>query len=209
MKKENQLFQRLLNIVTGQPQAAKEEAPVEAVVEEGVDVVTAAVEAAQALAAVEGVETVVEAGVEAVSSVVTLAVDASAIQAELSSVLAQVEVVTSALTEMTAKYEEAQAALAAVAAEKDAIEVAAKAAQAAARLAQVEAAIGTEKAAAFMTATQGLDDTQFASVVSALAGSVEAEAKTELFVEQGVTAEVDAAVLEEKPTHFKQYLSKE
>lgn len=60
-----------------------------------------------------------------------------------------------------------------------------------ARLAKITEAIGTASAAALMAATEALDDAAFEAVVSALNGKTEAEAKSALFTEVGVAAEVD------------------
>lgn len=145
-----------------------------------------------------------EAATEVATETLTVTVDTTTLQAELDAIKAefgtQLEQATAALAEMTSKFEAAQAALAAVEAEK--AEMLAKAAEAklTARKEKVVAAIGTDKADALMAATVDMDDAQFTTVVSALAGSVEAEAKTDLFVEQGVAAEADAAkVVEESP----------
>lgn len=100
--------------------------------------------------------------------------------------------------ELSTKFEAATAALAAIEAEKADMIAQAVAAKAAARKEKVEAAIGTEKAAGLLLATNGLDDAAFDAVVSALTGSVEVEAKTDLFKEVGVTAEVDAAKVGEE-----------
>jgi hypothetical protein len=200
MKVENQLLARLARVLTGKPEAvAPVEAPVEATAPAEVDVVTQAVEAAQAVAEA--------APVEALS----IQVDATALLAE---VHAQVELVKaefgvqladaiSALAEMTSKFEAAEAALATIAAEKTALEVAAAVAKASARKVQVEAAIGTEKAAGLLLATEGLDDVSFDKVVAALAGSVDAEAKSTLFQEVGATGVVDAAKIVEESAEMK------
>lgn len=74
----------------------------------------------------------------------------------------------------------------------------------AARKEKIVASIGTEKADALMKATEGLDDTAFEAVVSAMAGSVEAEASTALFREVGVDAVADATkVVAEESTTMK------
>lgn len=190
MKTENQLLARIARVLTG----AKPE--VEAVAE--VDVVTQAVVAAQT------VETIVEAGVEATSHVATLHVDTTEMQTVIAGLEAQVELVRSefatqlvaaaeSLALMTSQFEAAQAELATLAAEKAAMEVAAGITKMNARKVLVEAAIGTEKAAGFLLATEGLDDAAFDNVVAALAGSVDAEAKSTLFQEVGATGVVDAA----------------
>jgi hypothetical protein len=184
MKVENQLLSRLLKAVTGKEQAVQAAAPevVEEVIEAVADAVEAPVEAVAAVA-------------EQVADLV-LTVDASAVQAELTALQTKFEGIVAtaeaALAEMTAKYEGAQAALTALAAEKEAMLAAHAAAKLAARMSKIEAAIGTEKAAGLMAATEGLEDAAFEAVVSALVGSVNAEANTSLFKEVGVTAEADA-----------------
>lgn len=182
MKKENQLLSRLMSAVgMSKPEAAAPAEVIEQVIEAVADVVEAPVEA------------VVEQAVETL----TVKLDTTELQTVIADLQAQVDAVkadlgvqlesaTSALAEMTGKYEAAVAQLAAIAADK-------AAAKLAARKAAVEAAIGTEKADALLLATQGLEDAAFDNVVSALVGSVDAEAKTGLFQEVGVTAEADAS----------------
>jgi hypothetical protein len=198
MKVENQLLARLARVLTG---AKAPEAPVEATAPAEVDVVTQAVEAAQAL------EATVEAVVEHVdpADVMQMAI-AEAVKPYAAAVIeatAQLETVAAALTEVTGLYEAAKAALAEVAAEKVAMEVAAAVAKAAARKEKVEAAIGTEKAAGLLLATEGLDDASFDAVVAALAGSVDAEAKSPLFQEVGATGVVDAAKIVEESAEMQ------
>ena len=136
------------------------------------------------------------------------------VQAEMAELKAQVETITeaftekleqaaSALKEMTEKYEAAQAALSAIEAEKAGMVAAALAAKLAARKEKVVATIGTEKADALLAATENLDYAAFSAVVSALAGSVEAEADTELFKEVGVDAELDATKVEKESKEMK------
>lgn len=163
-------------------------------------------------------EQVVEA-VEQVTETLTLTVDTSAVQAELDSMKAQLESVSAdfgtklaeaegKIAEMTALLEAAQAELAAVAAEKAVMVANALTVKLAARKEKIVASIGTEKADALMAATEGLDDAAFEAVVSAMAGSVEAEANTDLFKEVGVTAEADAAKVIEKSEEMKLLESK-
>lgn len=199
MKTENQLLARIVRAVTGKPvvEAEAPEAVVEAVAP--AEVVEAVVEAVEAAATVAGVEAVAEQVVETL----TLAVDASAIQAELASVQEQLTGLVSALTEMTAKYEGAHAALTALTAEKELLLAAQAAAKMTARMGKIEAAIGTEKAAGLMAATEGLEDAAFEAVVSALAGSVDAEAKTGMFQEVGATGQPDAAKIVEESAEMK------
>lgn len=186
MKKENQLLSRIVKMVTGDktPEAV-----------------------------VEATEQVTEAVEQAVETL-TVKIDASEVQAEIEKLQAQVDAVTAefgakleeaaaALAEMTAKFEAAQAELATLAAEKAEMVANARAVKLAARKEKVVAAIGTEKADGLMLATEGLDDAAFEAVVSALAGSVDAEAKTELFSEVGVAAEADAAKVVEESEEMK------
>lgn len=205
MKVENQLLARLVRAVTGKPEV-EAEAPAEAKTDEVIDTVEAEAHAGEATEA--AAET---APVEASTETLSLAVDTADMNAVISNLQTQVEAVKSsfasqlaeaaeALAMMTSKYEAAEAALATLAAEKVATEVAAKAAKLTARKAQVEAAIGTDKAAGLMLATEGLDDASFEAIVTALAGSVDAEAQSTLFQEIGATGVVDAAkIVAESP----------
>lgn len=141
-----------------------------------------------------------------------LVVDASAVSTELSVMrtefeagitkrTSEFEAARDALAEMTVNFETAQAALNALSAEKAELAISAETAKTSARKAKVVMAIGTEKADGLMLATQGLEDAAFDAVISALAGSVDAEAKTSLFTESGVEAEADTAKLVvENPT---------
>lgn len=138
------------------------------------------------------VEQVVEATVEQVVDALTVA----PVQAALDALTAQFEELQGKFAELSGKYEQAQAALSAIEAEKAEMIAAAAAAKAEARKEQVVAAIGTEKADGFLLATEGLDDTAFAAVLSALVGSGQTEAQSPLFQEVGVTAEVNAEVVE-------------
>lgn len=166
MKKENQLLTRLARVLTGNK-------------------VEVTADATQ-----EVVQDVVEAIVDQVQ--VELTVDSAEVQAALQEAAAKLEDLTAQFAELSGKYEQAQAALEALAKEKAEMIAAAAAAKLEARKAQVVAAIGTEKADGLMAATENLDDVQFNAVLSALAGSVSAEADTAMFKEVGVTAEVDA-----------------
>jgi hypothetical protein len=176
MKKENQLLARLAKAVG----ITKMDEPVEAVAEVA--------------------EQVVEAPVEAVTEVLgtELLVYSEELQAEMANLKAQAEAATSALAEMTAKLEAAHADLSKLVAEKAEMAATAAAVKLAARKEKVIAAIGTERADALMAATEGLDDAQFAAVVSAMSVATDAEAKSPLFSEVGVTAEADAAKVVEE-----------
>ena len=154
---------------------------------------------------------VVEAVAPESTETLTLVVDASAVETELSVMRAAMEAgitkmgaelatAVAALAEMTVNFEAAQAALNALTAEKAELAVKAEAAKFTARKEKVVLAIGTEKADGLMLATQGLDDASFDAVVSALAGSVDAEASKGLFAEVGVSASADTTkIVAESP----------
>lgn len=182
MKRENQLLTRLAKAVGITKMDAPVTAPVEAVV--------------------EAVEHVVEAVTEGVTQTLELTVDTSAVQTELDAMKAEFDGVKagfeSVIAELTGKLEAAEAALAAVAAEKAELVAKAAAVKLAARKEKVIAAIGTDRADALMAATEGLDDAQFSAVVSAMAVATDAETKSPLFNEVGVTAEADAAAVVEE-----------
>jgi hypothetical protein len=118
---------------------------------------------------------------------------------------AQLATALEAIETVKAEAEAAKAALAAVAEEKAQAEAAAKAEKLAKRRAAVEANIGSDKADAFMDATKELDDTAFAAICSAMAGTAKAEAESELFKEVGVETKAEASA-EPKVKHFKQFI---
>lgn len=175
MKKENQLLNRIgkaIGLVKAEDQA--QDQIVDSVVEQ-------AVEASN--------EEVVD------TLTVALEVDAEPVQTALAELTAKFEELTNKFAELSAQHEEAVAALAKAEAEKAETIAAQVAAKAAARKQLVEAAIGTEKAAGLLAATENLDDAGFEAVVSALTGSVEAEAKTAMFTEVGQSGEVNASAV--------------
>lgn len=65
-----------------------------------------------------------------------------------------------------------------------------------ARQAAVVAALGTERADAFMAATKDMPDAQFNTVMAAMTATTSAEAKSDLFVEKGVDAQADVEALQ-------------
>jgi hypothetical protein len=134
--------------------------------------------------------------------------DVTALATELSEMKASFAQVSETLAVTKADLEKAQAALAAVAEEKAAVEAAAIAAKLEARRKEVEAQMGTEKAAAFMAATEGMDDAKVESFLQIFAMNADAEAKSELFNEIGVETKADAQVDEPKVEHFNKYLPK-
>lgn len=111
-----------------------------------------------------------------------------------------------AFAELSAKLEAAQAALNASEEAKAALAAEAATKRLEARTAAIEAAVGDGKAEALLAATDKMDDEQFNTIVSAMAASFDAEAKTTMFNEQGAAAET---VVDVKPTHFNQFIKKE
>lgn len=129
---------------------------------------------------------------------------AEALMAEAEAKVAEKDAAIAALQAQLQEY-------AAVAAQqKAAAELAAeeaKAMKAKARKDKIEAAVGTDKAPALLAALEPLGDEQFEAVVSGLAASVDTEAASPLFAEQGAAGQIDEAKLNEKPS-FKQFLPK-
>lgn len=102
------------------------------------------------------------------------------------------------VTELSATNESLTAQLAAIAdlvAEKELAEAAraeqAKADRLAVRREKIEAAVGDSVADALLSATTEMDEESFARFVTALTLTVDNEAKSPLFKEAGVAAEVD------------------
>jgi hypothetical protein len=124
---------------------------------------------------------------------------------------AQLGTVTEAMTalqaqfaELYTKYVAAEAALAASADAQAALVAAAEAKVQAARTEKLSAIMGDVKGPQMAASLKTLDDTAFETVVSGYAASYEAEEKSEMFVEKGVSAE--ALVVDEKPTHFNTFI---
>lgn len=121
---------------------------------------------------------------------------------------AQLATALEAVETIKAEAEAAKAAVAEFEAAAAQAKADAHAAKMAKRQAAVEANLGTDKAAAFMEATKELDDTAFAAICSAMAGTVKAEAESELFKEVGVETKAEASV-EPKVMHFNKFIKKE
>lgn len=135
------------------------------------------------------------------ASLATLTADFEAFRAEADATAAQAE---AALAALSAELSTAQAnalalanKLAAVEAEKLAAVADAEAKRLTARKEKVEAAVGTEKSVALLAATEALDDAAFEAVVSALGTSLDAEAQSKLFNEQGADVQADKSVVVE------------
>lgn len=95
-----------------------------------------------------------------------------------------------AFAELTAKFEQMQAALAVIEADKAQMIADAKETQLSTRLGQLSVVIGDVKAAELNAKLADADEATFNTVMSSLALSYELEAKSSLFTEQGVSAEV-------------------
>ena len=118
-----------------------------------------------------------------------LQADFDSYKAEADQLLTQA---TAEVAELKTKLEAANAVIAAAEQAKALAEKQTLETKMAARKEKIVAAIGTEKADGLMLATEALDDAAFNAVLSALAGSVEAEASTEMFKEVGVDAKAEA-----------------
>ena len=111
-----------------------------------------------------------------------------------------------AFAELTAKFDQAQAALNASAEAQANLAKQAAEKRLEVRTAAISAAVGTDKVEALLAATDAMADEQFNVIVSAMAASFDAEATTPAFKEVGTQAEL---VVDEKPTHFNQFIKKE
>lgn len=108
------------------------------------------------------------------------------------------------ITSLEAALAEANAALEAANADKAQAVVDAAALKAAARKEKVIAAVGTERAPALLTVTEGMEDAAFDAVLSALSTGAKAEAESPLFTEVGVDAQADTAkVVESESAEMK------
>lgn len=151
-----------------------------------------------------------EAAAPVATESLAITLDTSAIQAAIDAAVAELRVefgayqetaesslaaLTLELSSTKAMLEAATAALGAAAAEQEALIATAEAKRLAARKELVVAAVGTERADALLAATEGLDETAFSAVVSALGVSATVEAASPLFTEVGVTAEADTALV--------------
>lgn len=113
-----------------------------------------------------------------------------------------------AIAELTAKFDTIQAALNASTEAQAELAKQAAATRLEARTNAIKAAIGSENAnvATLLAATEAMADEQFNTIVSAMKTSLEVEAQSPLFTEAGAAVET---VVDEKPTHFNQFIKKE
>lgn len=113
-----------------------------------------------------------------------------------------------AFAELTSKVEQMTALLAASETAQAELAAQAEAKVQTERTAKLAAVIGTVKAPEMTASLKGLDDSSFDLVVSSMSANLTEEAKSAMFTEAGVSADA-GTVVEEKPTHFNQYLPKE
>jgi aspartyl/asparaginyl-tRNA synthetase len=118
----------------------------------------------------------------------------SVITAELTELKATFAQVSATLADTQAQLEAATTALASVAAEKEAVEAAAKQAKMDARMTKLVSAVGDERAVALMAATEQLDDAAFDAVATAVTVNMDKEAESEMFSEAGVDAQAAPVV---------------
>lgn len=134
-------------------------------------------------------------------------VDASEAKAELEKIQADFEAFKTEANALIAQADgqvaELKKQVEALVAEKAAMIADAAEKKMSARKEKIVAAIGTTKAEGVMAATKDLDDAQFEAIVSALATSIDAEAKSEMFTEKGASAEADASKLNEETPEMK------
>lgn len=115
------------------------------------------------------------------------------LSAQLATVTTTLANLQASFTELTTKYEQAQAALNASEDAQKALATQAAAKRLEARTEAIKAAVGTSQLDSLLSATEGMADEQFNVIVSAMAKSFENEAKGPMFKEIGVAAEAPAA----------------
>lgn len=123
--------------------------------------------------------------------------------AQLASQTEQMEAMQAQMAEMSAKYEAAQSALNASADAQASLVAQAKAKTMAARTASLSAIMGDVKGPLMAASLEALSDDVFATVLDGYAASFEAEAKSEMFVEKGVAAEVKPEAVKEESEEMK------
>lgn len=127
-----------------------------------------------------------------------------AVVAELAALKTEMDSFKAAAEAMKAEYEEK---LSAYAEAEEKAKADALATKMAARRKAAEATMGTEKASAFMAATEHMDDATFESLCNVFTTNATAEAESEMFQEVGVETKADAQP-EPKVEHFNKYLPK-
>jgi hypothetical protein len=117
--------------------------------------------------------------------------------ANLASVTEAMATLQGSFAELSTKYESAQAALNASEAAQALLATQAATARLEARTSAITASVGTSQLEAMLTATNGMDDAAFDTIIGAMAKSFKAEANSPMFKEVGIAAEVEA--VEEDP----------
>lgn len=123
--------------------------------------------------------------------------------AQLASQTEQMSTLQAQFAELTANYEAAQAALNASADAQAALVANAKASTLKARTESLSAVMGDVKGPLMAASLEALSDETFATVLSGYVASFEAESKSEMFVEKGVTAEVKPEAVKEESEEMK------
>lgn len=154
----------------------------------------------------ENVEMTTETN-QAELSVELVAAELTELKASFAQVSETLATTQAALEAANAELAKATAALAEVEEAKAAAEAAAAQAKVDARMAKIVEAVGEAQAADLMEATKELNDDAFGKVVAAMSKNIEVEAKSELFTETGVDAEVKPQA-EQKPVSFKNFIPK-
>jgi len=141
--------------------------------------------------------------------------DSEGMQAEFSALKTSFDSQASVLGKLTEEFSKLQAEASNYKQELDAalslinsLEKENKDTKMSARKSVVEASIGTEKAGAFLAATEGLDDAAFNAIASALASSLEVEANSPMFKEVGVTGKTQGEHVANEETKEMKILKK-
>ncbi len=130
-----------------------------------------------------------------------------ALETQLAAALSQItnqqadfQALTEMVEELSAKFEASTKALAASELTKASLVAEASVKRLKARSEAITKAVGTSKLESLMTATENLADAQFEAIVSAMAASFDAEAKSPMFQEAGVGGETKVIVEQDSVT---------
>lgn len=123
--------------------------------------------------------------------------------AQLASATETLEATKTALAVLTAQHTEMKAAFDASEEAKQTLAATLADKRVKARTEAITAAVGTSQLAVVLAATDALPDEQFNTIVSAMAKSFEAEAKSAMFQEAGIAASADANKVTEVSSEMK------
>lgn len=119
---------------------------------------------------------------------------------DVASLTASLQEATTALATANAQIAELTALVNQAATFKAEAEKAAQATKLAARKEKAVLTVGTEKADKLMTATAGMEDEQFNTVLSVMASTMSTEETSDLFTEQGVEGNADTSAVQTNKT---------